>query len=304
MIILPDLFTPYIEGRELGIDRNWKDLQNYGNVQQQQLKNFFDLVTFSPKANYEYEKLDEAALNNRGRERYDAYQDWLYQQGGFPSLFGGHPINAPGRGGLQVPRGSNARTRTTSMGPELTDAATDITTTTGMTQTATTSTPAAEAPYCIDTPSGRMCFNTRQQFTGTPLSGQFSGQTAAPAAPGTAQPATQQTPGAASQPTGERPSQANFRAPNIPPQPGEAGKAPNTVYMYSRVPGYAAGGLQLRETPEYTMTQTPSGRMIEDYRTVPQTQPNLLDDNWRQWWQSQQEENPLVPLPDFYNPIA
>lgn len=64
MIIIPDLFTPYLEGVELARKANWEDLKNHNNVQKGQLDNLFGLATFSPKVNAEYEKTDKAALEN------------------------------------------------------------------------------------------------------------------------------------------------------------------------------------------------------------------------------------------------
>lgn len=68
---IPDLFTPYIQGREMAIDRNWTDQKNYNDVQQKQLKNLFDLATMSPKINQEYEKLTKSAVENRQAVRKD-----------------------------------------------------------------------------------------------------------------------------------------------------------------------------------------------------------------------------------------
>lgn len=69
--VIPDLFTPYIEGRERAIDRNWNDLNQYNTVQKNQLGNLFDLATFSPRVNQEYEKLTESAFKNRQAARTD-----------------------------------------------------------------------------------------------------------------------------------------------------------------------------------------------------------------------------------------
>lgn len=69
--VIPDLFTPYIEGREKAIDRNWNDLNQYNTVQKNQLGNLFDLATFSPRVNQEYERLTESALKNRQAARTD-----------------------------------------------------------------------------------------------------------------------------------------------------------------------------------------------------------------------------------------
>lgn len=64
MIIIPDLFTPYIQGRELGIERNWNDMNNFNKVQAGQLDNMFNLATFGPKVNREYEQTERDALSN------------------------------------------------------------------------------------------------------------------------------------------------------------------------------------------------------------------------------------------------
>lgn len=68
---IPDLFTPYIQGREMAIDRNWTDQKNYNQVQKAQLGNLFDLATMSPRVNQEYEKLTKAAYENRQAARKD-----------------------------------------------------------------------------------------------------------------------------------------------------------------------------------------------------------------------------------------
>lgn len=68
---IPDLFTPYIQGREMAIDRNWTDQKNYNKVQKAQLGNLFDLATMSPRVNQEYEKLTKAAYENRQAARKD-----------------------------------------------------------------------------------------------------------------------------------------------------------------------------------------------------------------------------------------
>lgn len=64
MVIIPDLFTPYMQGRELAIDANWNDLDQYNKVQQGQIKNAFDIATFSPLVNQEYNQdYSEQLLN-------------------------------------------------------------------------------------------------------------------------------------------------------------------------------------------------------------------------------------------------
>lgn len=76
--VIPDLFTPYIEGRERAIDRNWNDLNQYNTVQKNQLGNLFDLATFSPRVNQEYEKLTESAFKNRQAAREDQLKQNLF----------------------------------------------------------------------------------------------------------------------------------------------------------------------------------------------------------------------------------
>lgn len=78
---IPDLFTPYIEGREKAIDRNWKDQQNFYQVQKNQLSNLYDLGTLSQRINQQYEKTTADALKNRQSAR----EDWLREQM-FPGL--------------------------------------------------------------------------------------------------------------------------------------------------------------------------------------------------------------------------
>lgn len=63
-IIIPDLFTPYLNGMRLANQDNWNDLQQYNQVQQQQLRNAEAMATFSPRVNREYEATDRAALEN------------------------------------------------------------------------------------------------------------------------------------------------------------------------------------------------------------------------------------------------
>lgn len=74
---IPDLFTPYIEGRERAINRNWQDMSNYNNMQQGQLNNLFNLATFSPRVNREYEQTQKAALESRQNERVDALNELI-----------------------------------------------------------------------------------------------------------------------------------------------------------------------------------------------------------------------------------
>lgn len=68
MIIIPDLFTPYLSGVEMARKANWEDLQNYNQVQKGQLDNLLGFATFSPKVNKEYETTDQLALGNLFKE--------------------------------------------------------------------------------------------------------------------------------------------------------------------------------------------------------------------------------------------
>ena len=76
MFFIPDLFTPYIQGREQAINRNWSDLQKYNTTQAGQLTNLYNLATFSPRVNKEWEATQAAALNNQFNE--DTYYPRLY----------------------------------------------------------------------------------------------------------------------------------------------------------------------------------------------------------------------------------
>lgn len=72
MIILPDLFTPYIEGRQQAIKDNWADIQNYNDEQAAQIKNAFDIATFSPTVNRVYDASYQDAMKTM--ELSDTYQ--------------------------------------------------------------------------------------------------------------------------------------------------------------------------------------------------------------------------------------
>ena len=78
MIIIPDLFTPYVEGVETARRANWDDLNNYNQVQKGQLDNMFNFATFSPRVNREYEETDKVALQNLFNE--EAFQSKLLQE--------------------------------------------------------------------------------------------------------------------------------------------------------------------------------------------------------------------------------
>lgn len=71
MFIIPDLFTPYINGREMAIQRNWQDLSNYNNTQAGQLNNAFNFMTLAPRTNAVYENLTGQIYNNRNAARND-----------------------------------------------------------------------------------------------------------------------------------------------------------------------------------------------------------------------------------------
>lgn len=64
MFVIPDLFTPYVEGRELGIKRNWDDMQNYNAVERGQLDNAKALATFNADVNRAYEILNQLGMAN------------------------------------------------------------------------------------------------------------------------------------------------------------------------------------------------------------------------------------------------
>lgn len=63
-LVIPDLFTPYLNGRRQAIADNWQDLSNYNTVQQNQLSNLKDLGTLSADINRAYEITDQLALQN------------------------------------------------------------------------------------------------------------------------------------------------------------------------------------------------------------------------------------------------
>lgn len=77
MIIIPDLFTPYIEGREKAIDRNWNDIKNYNKEQKNQLSNLKDLATFSPEVNKKYDERDKTLYEAREAARTDQVNEAL-----------------------------------------------------------------------------------------------------------------------------------------------------------------------------------------------------------------------------------
>lgn len=65
MFIVPDLFTPYLQGVEAGRQANWDDLNQYNKVQAGQLTNMFNLATFSPRANALYNADQQQRLSNQ-----------------------------------------------------------------------------------------------------------------------------------------------------------------------------------------------------------------------------------------------
>lgn len=69
MIIIPDLFTPYMTGRETARQANWDDLLKYNQVQKGQHDNLFNFATFSPRVNAVYEGTDKLALDNMFNEQ-------------------------------------------------------------------------------------------------------------------------------------------------------------------------------------------------------------------------------------------
>lgn len=62
---IPDLFTPYVQGREAAIDRNWKDMTQYNQVQQGQLENMKRVGTLNADINKPYQDLYELWLKNQ-----------------------------------------------------------------------------------------------------------------------------------------------------------------------------------------------------------------------------------------------
>lgn len=81
--IIPDIFSPYVQGVETARQANWQDLENYNKVQAQQLANAFALATFSPRADLPYTQAEQARLKQAydvdtyNYELQKAYQDML-----------------------------------------------------------------------------------------------------------------------------------------------------------------------------------------------------------------------------------
>lgn len=113
MIIIPDLFSPYLEDVEAARKANWDDLTKYNTVQKGQLDNLFDLATFSPKVNREYENTNKLALENLfGEENFQnkllaemlknqvlAAQAGYYNRRGLGDYTGVGGLGAAGPGG-------------------------------------------------------------------------------------------------------------------------------------------------------------------------------------------------------------
>lgn len=64
MVVIPDLFSSWIKGREAAINANWNDLKNYNSVLGGQLSNAFTMATFDAKAQQEAEKARNQTLRN------------------------------------------------------------------------------------------------------------------------------------------------------------------------------------------------------------------------------------------------
>lgn len=47
-VFIPDIFSGYLNGMRTANEDNWKDLQNYNNIQKGQLDNAFKFATFDP----------------------------------------------------------------------------------------------------------------------------------------------------------------------------------------------------------------------------------------------------------------
>lgn len=81
--IIPDIFTPYIQGVETARQANWQDMQNYNQVQAQQLANAMALATFSPKVQQQYTTAERGELASQLEQAtfdydvQDAYQKML-----------------------------------------------------------------------------------------------------------------------------------------------------------------------------------------------------------------------------------
>lgn len=60
-VFIPDLFSGYINGREMAIKNNWQDQTNYNSVLKGQMDNAASLATFDP---YVRSAWDTAAVND------------------------------------------------------------------------------------------------------------------------------------------------------------------------------------------------------------------------------------------------
>lgn len=79
--IIPDIFTPYLQGMETARQANWQDIANYNQAQAQQLQNAFNLATFSPRADLPYTQAEMARLNQAfAEDTYDYNLQNAYQQ--------------------------------------------------------------------------------------------------------------------------------------------------------------------------------------------------------------------------------
>lgn len=47
-VFIPDIFSGYMQGMRAAVQDNWKDLQNYNQVQRGQLENAFSMGSFDP----------------------------------------------------------------------------------------------------------------------------------------------------------------------------------------------------------------------------------------------------------------
>lgn len=79
--VIPDIFTPYMQGMETARQANWQDIANYNQAQAAQLQNAMNLATFSPRADIQYTQAEMARLNQAMAEDvYDYQLQNAYQQ--------------------------------------------------------------------------------------------------------------------------------------------------------------------------------------------------------------------------------
>lgn len=84
MVIIPDIFSPYLAGKEQARAANWDDMNQYNQVQAGQLRNAYDLATFSPKVDNQYTQAEMAKLNLMfGYDTYDnnLFDSWANTMG-------------------------------------------------------------------------------------------------------------------------------------------------------------------------------------------------------------------------------